>query len=745
MRFSRAITVVLLLVASALAQQQTPAASQQTKDNQNAPAKEKQSAKDKKESSARDKEDVVRISVTLVQIDAVVTDEKGRFVTDLERGDFEVFEDDRRQHLTNFSYISTEPTPREAPSTPSTRSGRNLPLVPPVRLRPDQVRRTIALVVDDLSMSFESVHFVRESLKKFVDEQMQPGDLVAIIRTGAGIGALQQFTTDKRLLYAAIERVRWNMMGRGHVGAFRRIGGGAPADGGLGAEEFQRFKDETERAREDAFSVGTLGALNFIVRGLKDLPGRKSVILLSDGFELFRAREQNYKVLDAVRRLVDLANRASVIVYTIDARGLQTLGLTAADSTASMSSQEVRRQVDNRSDHLFNSQGGLGYLAYQTGGFFVRNTNDIAGGINRVLDDQKGYYLLGYIPEQSTFKVVQGRRKFHKISVKVKRAGLRVRSRTGFYGVPDEETRPAETPAQQIVTALTSPFTSGDIHLKLTSLFGHDPKIGSFMRSIMHIDARDISFSEEQDGWRKGEVNIVAFTFGDNGQVVDSEGRTYNLSVRSDGLQKLMDQGFVYTLNVPIKKPGGYQLRVAVRDARTERVGSANQFIEVPDIGKNRLTLSGLVISGYDLSKARKTAATETADQAAQQAASVREGAGEDVEPMTSPAVRMLRRGIDVDYGFLIYNAQLDPKTKQPQLETQVLLLKDGKQVFAGKVNPFNAGEQPDLKHIPATGRLRLGSDLAPGEYVLQVVVIDKLAKEKYRLATQWMDFELVK
>jgi hypothetical protein len=100
---------------------------------------------------------------------------------------------------------------------------------------------------------------------------------------------------------------------------------------------------------------------------------------------------------------------------------------------------------------------------------------------------------------------------------------------------------------------------------------------------------------------------------------------------------------------------------------------------------------------------------------------------------------------MELDYGFLIYNAQLDPKTKQPQLEAQVLLLKDGKQVFAGRAGPLAVSGQPDLTHIRAVGRLRLGPELTPGEYVLQVIVTDKLAKEKCGAATQWMDFELTK
>jgi hypothetical protein len=204
-----------------------------------------------------------------------------------------------------------------------------------------------------------------------------------------------------------------------------------------------------------------------------------------------------------------------------------------------------------------------------------------------------------------------------------------------------------------------------------------------------------------------------------------------------------MQRGFLYSINVPVKKAGAYQLRVAVRDSASERVGSANQFIEVPDIGKNRLTLSGLVVSGNDPAK-RKTA-SQVGEQAAQQAASEKEGGVQDFDPLAGPAVRILQRGMDLDYAFLIYNSQLDPKSKQPQLETQVLLLKDGQQIFAGRVGPLDVSKQPDLKHIPATGRLRLGSDQPPGEYVLQVIVIDKLAKEKYRSATQWMDFEVVK
>src|SRR4029079_8918845 len=129
------------------------------------------------------------------------------------------------------------------------------PVLPPTPVKPEQVRRTIALVVDDLTLSYESTYYVRRALKKFVDEQLQDGDLVAIIRTGAGIGALQQFTTDRRQLYAAIERVRWNPIGAGNVGAFaplesRERSFDPPPEPGPGERTPEAVKREFDEFRE---------------------------------------------------------------------------------------------------------------------------------------------------------------------------------------------------------------------------------------------------------------------------------------------------------------------------------------------------------------------------------------------------------------------------------------------------------------------------------------------------------------
>ena len=715
-------------------------------------------------------DDVVRITTNLVQIDAVVTDKKGKLVTDLQPEEVEILEDGRPQKITNFSFVSTMSNASEPlPQKPAPPVDKLAPPAPPVHLKPEQVRRTVALVVDDLGLSFESTAFVRQALKKFVDQQLQPGDLVAIIRTAGGIGALQQFTSDKRQLYAAIERVRWNPQGRGGVGVFAPIRPDPLAksrdvvrertspddindpDRERERERDRNMGDDLDQFREELFAVGTLGALNYVVRGMREMPGRKSILLMSDGIKIFNRDDpsRSTRVLDSLRRLTDLANRASVVIYTMDARGLQTLSLTAADDTSDLNVEQLEAKMEDRRGEFFESQNGLNYLARQTGGFPIRNTNDLSAGIQRVLEDQKGYYLIGYRPEESTFNQQTGRRRFHKITLKLKRPGLNHRTRTGFYGISDEEVVPQpRTRSEQLTSALASPFGSGGVKLRLTSLYGNDPKAGGFVRSLMHIEARDLTFTDEPDGWHKTVIDVLAVTFGDNGAVVDQLSRTETMRIRGEAYKSALENGFVYILTVPVKNPGAYQLRAALRDAASERVGSASQFIEVPNISKNRLTLSGIVISGIDpAARTVKTSKDPASPESAAPTPSAKEAEEEipDSDPLAGPAVRRFRRGMIMEYAYIIYNATLDKATARPQLQTQIRIFRDGKQIFTGNVQPFVPGDTSDLKRLAAGSGIRLGTDLTPGEYILQIIVTDPLAKEKYRTATQWIDFEIVK
>lgn len=683
---------------------------------------------------------VVRISTRLVQIDAVVVDKDGKLVTDLKPEDFKILEDGKEQKITNFSFITLQPEtpkPETEKASTKTRTGKvAAPPIPPARIKPEQVRRTIALIADDLGLSFESTVYAREAMKKFVNEQMQPGDLVAIIRSSAGNGALQQFTNDKRLLHAAIDRIQWYPLGRSRIGVFEPVGGRSALGSGDPESEFKAH-------REQVSSVGTIGAIRYVIDGLRDLPGRKSVVLLSDGLPMFPSvgpimgnrvtvDASSRDIIGALNSLTEKANRASVVVYTIDVRGLQTVGLSAANDTQplfellqSMFGQSgavpatINLTRGEMTREFFRSQDGLNYLASQTGGFFFRNNNDIAGGIRKVVDDQRGFYLIGYEPDESTFNE-KGRRTFHKLQVQVRNPKLRVRSRTGFFGISDEEfKKPPATREDKIKLALASPFTTNAVNVNMISIFSGE-RDSAFVRSLVHINTRDLTFNQQPNGDYVTVVNVAATVHDVNGAQLERSARSDTLRVKGSEYEFALKSGIAYTLDVPIKKNGAYQLRLAVLDEASERLGSATQFIEVPDLRKNRLELSGISINGeYD------------------------KGGNPEAVALASHALRRMRRGMVLNYAYGIYNAKLDGGNR-PQLTTQIKLFYEGQPILVGKEVSLTDEQPANSKRIFAGGAIDLGANLKPGEYVLQVIATDKLAKEKHQTATQWINFEIV-
>jgi VWFA-related protein len=703
-----------------------------------------------------------------VQVDVIVTDKAGKPITDLRPEDFEIFENDKRQPLTNFSYIAANGTPSDAPAPNSERvnpDAKNRPPVVPARLKRESVRRTIALVADDLGLSLESFGYVRQALTKFVDEQLQPNDLVAILRTSGSVGVLQQFTSDRRELQAAVDRLRWNPYGRGGVSPV-----GTLNEQSIGADirDSIQFTEEMEESRAGMYSVGTLGQVTSIIRALGDMPGRKSLVLVSEAFRLFSAQGRNTQLMQLLRSLTDEANANSVAIYTLDASGLQTYTIDASDKVAGYSylidpdllassgglggvgvkvnppprtlprADTLSAQAERDSSAAFRRLGALSsmrenqageshtvlsYLAQRTGGIFLRNRNDLADGIRIIMEDQHGYYLLGYRPDESTIGVDNKRVGLRNLTVKVKRSGLNVRSRAGYIGINDEDNRVRpRTREAQLTAALISPFSSTDIRVRLTSLFGDEPDAGgTFLRSLVHVDARDLTFKPEAGGARNAELEMVAVAFSEGGQIVDQLSYPQKVQVdNEDAYKRIVREGLVYILHFPIKRGGPYQMRVAVRDASSERIGAATQFVEVPDLSKNRVALSGIVLTGI----------TEKQPAPAD---------GEDVQ--SGPAVRRLRAGMLLDYRYSVYNAQRGADNSG-SAQAQMRLFREGNPVFTGKVVPLTAASDP--KRIKGGGRIRIGPELSPGSYVLQVVVTDMFVPAKPRTATQWIDFEIV-
>ena len=194
--------------------------------------------------------------------------------------------------------------------------------------------------------------------------------------------------------------------------------------------------------------------------------------------------------------------------------------------------------------------------------------------------------MLGYSPDAATFDQKTGR-KFHQVKVRLKRPGLQVRTRNGFFGVADKSAEAApQTREAQLNHALTSPFGANGIRLRLTGVFSHNAKNGSYITSTMHINGEDLAWMAEAEhktdkgeiikDWHKTEFDIVTITFGDNGAEVDRSNMHYTLGAPGEAYKNAMANGLVYTLPHPVKKAGAYQLRTALRDSVTGKVGSAS-------------------------------------------------------------------------------------------------------------------------------------------------------------------------
>ena len=708
-----------------------------------------------------------RVGTRLATIDAVVVDDQGRHVTDLTPNDFEIVERGKVQTVRQVLYVRTVAAPDgttsaavpppAAPAGPGAGidSGRSRRLATGASMlaSPERASRVIALVVDDLGLSFESTAAVRRMLNKYVDTKIAPGDLVAIIRTAGGVGALQQFTTDRRLLHAAIDRVRWSLQSRSGVGAFapvvpdsstQLIGKGVALKP---AEPKPAYGVDIDGLRTEQTTAGTLGALEYVLHGIQALPGRKSVIFVSEGFDLGIRDMKASRTWRTFTGVMDRANRAGVVIYTIDARGLQALGLTAEDDpqTAKMGigggpgagggggfaaiNEKLKKSRDDRGRELIDSQESLVYLAQQTGGFAILNNNDLVGGIGRVIDDTQGYYLLGF----DTGMGVNDGWDPGDVRVRVKRPGLEVRAPRGLFGPADKSLIAEPAPADPLVAAALSPFSTGAVDVRLTTLFAHDKKQGSYVRSLFFIDPAGLTFVDGPGGRKDADVTLLLLAIGDNGLAVAQQRIEVPLRLDDAAYRLLRQRGLLYSARLAIKEPGGYQVRAAVQDMHSQAVGTGAQFVEVPDVGKDRVALSGVVmmdVASLDPAKATAQTATTLATDAI----------GDGV--LGEPAIKIFRPGSEVVYTCEIYDGR---KKRNEGFATQATLIRDGREVFTTPPSPVGAGAK-DAKPVGAVavgGKLSLGRRLPPGTYTLQVSVGPRTGGRRSAQATQWVDFEV--
>jgi VWFA-related protein len=660
-----------------------------------------------------------RVGVDAVRIDAVVVDRDGRVVRDLTADDFEIRQDGKLQKVTfaEFVPVLTGAAPAAPPEASAAPPAAAVPLTAPMQVRRENVQRTFAIVVDDLGLSVESFMTARKALHAFVDRAIGPNDLVALVRTGGSLDGLQPFTTDRRVLHAAIDALHWNGLSRNGVEAFEPYNQWETFDANGAAVPPPNDFSAIHGLRAQMSAVGTLGALNLITRGARDLPGRKAIVLVSDGFEL-PGPQENPMVRAALDKAIDQAARTGVVIYSLDARSLQSGGIRAEDNIKRGGESLVRTDENNRRRSLLESQEVLAYLAEQTGGFAVLNTNDLGRGLGRIVEDVRDYYVIGYVPDDQTFKRVRNKVQLHNVSVKVRRPGVRVKTRKSFFGISDTDEAPSQlTPGHQLIHAAVSPFVASDIALRATTLPGYSPETGVFVRTLLHIDARALTFADGDGGKKTAAADVLGMAFDQNGTEVAHLSTGFEIALTSAAAEDALRQGVAYTLRIPIRRPGAYQVRFAVRDRQSGAIGSAGEFVEVPDIPGGAFALSGIVL--------RRDDGTDPT--------------GSPEEPTgVSPAqaLRAYPAGARLSYVYEIYNAT------GAAVRSATSVWRGAEKVLdapAATLKPPAGAE----RRFAAAGGIKLGEHLPPGEYVLQISAATLDPKGTARAAVQRIDFEV--
>ncbi|MCX6613350.1 MAG: VWA domain-containing protein [Acidobacteria bacterium] len=608
----------------------------------------------------------IRIDVARVQVDAIVTDKSGKPVKDLTSDDFEIFADGISRPVSGATYIDT--TTQTQSTQPRVQTG--------ARLQPNQVTRTIAFLVDDLKMGIESVHRTRLSLHKYIDTQRAPGDLVAILSTSGGLSALQQFTADPRILHKAVDRLRVQLSTTA-----------VNTDGDTG---------ETAFLVQRRLAVGTMAAIRYISAGMRSMPGRKSLILLSDGILISKGqalKDPNTTVSEA-REVTSSANRSAVVIYAIDTRGLLSPPFQAQDDYSSLEPEQVMELLNKKRTQFTDNQIGLSFLALETGGSTRFHSNDITDSLQSIMESQSGYYLLSFPPNED-------KEKYARLLIRLKRPGLKIQYRKSALPEPDPR------PANNLLTALSAPFSNTDIPLRILPIAQANPgKVTQWsLGAILHIDIARLEFSApDSKGIQTATLQILSVTEGEAPISNAATEQTYTIRSTTKELPKLQADGLLYSLQSNALKPGPYQVRAAVRDPKTGKLGSTSAFIELPDNTRSQTVVSTLNMSdGTQLSQ----------------------------------VLRSFRAGAPIAYSLTVYNPKLDGKTGNTIYDLQPRILHDEKVLWQGTPFPVKAS----TKEAIASGTFTLGPKSVPGEYLLQVLLIPRDGKSP--TLTQWVDFEV--
>ena len=534
-----------------------------------------------------------RLEVNYVEVDAVVTDENGDFVDDLTVDDFEVLEDGESQSVTAFSRIRI---PVERP-TRLLFSDRQIEEDVSTNRRPFD-GRVFVLALDDLHTTPLQTSYVKRAATEFIEQYLGANDLVSVVFTSGRTDAAQGFTGNQRLLLESVDRfagraARSSVLTRSDT-YYRRLSE-RPAFEPIGDElGFER----SDNARSKYATLRTLSQWLGGVRGR-----RKAVIFFSQGidYDIYDVNQPLALTVQAeVRRTIAMATQTNVSLYTVDPRGLATVGSDQIEVFGGIpddrfSGTETGLRSDSLRDDLRLAQDSLRVLADETGGMAFINSNDLSSAFAEIIRDNSSYYVLGYYP---TNERRDG--KSRTIDVLVNRPGVTVRSRKEYLAPSGKAEKfnlleAGRNTSKELREVMTSPLPDSGLGLSVAALpyLGNGENVS--LSVIVEIDPAGLTFIERAGNF-VDTVELSVTVLDSAGKIRGGESQTLELDLPPETHEVISRYGLKVLSRVDLK-PGRYQVLVASRESGGGAVGSVHRYLDIPDFSEDAIQMSGLAIA----------------------------------------------------------------------------------------------------------------------------------------------------
>jgi VWFA-related protein len=529
----------------------------------------------------------MRVTTHLVLVDVVVSDKHGNHVTDLAPADFTLLDHGKPQKISVFSGDHARDSSAESALAPPPS-----PLPPRVFTNAPAFHRPTGpptvLLLDGLNTTIGDQLSSHEYMLRYLRTQLHEGQSTAILALNESLVLLQDFTTDPRLLIAALEKSISKKSDELSGGTILKL---TPKEAEVLLPEMLRKIDSFNQSRAaeatDMRVRVTLASLRSIARALGGFTGRKNLIWVSSVFPFslqpdagdYPDAQRGYG--EEIRRTAALLASAQVAVYTVDARGLIVGNVFESNSSQLVQTvqrldnpQTVEEELANSHDATIGSHQTMQNLAKETGGMALYNQNDITHAVAISAADGAHYYTLGFYPDGGNWDG-----KFHRIEVKIDRDGLKVRHRSGYFAVDAAQSFGSATPQQserqaydELRRALADPLPATELtfHVRVPQ---PDPAQRAQLQVQFLVDSSSVSFDEVENGLHHCNLDFMVAAISPDGKLIASDGHTVDARLKPDQYAQALRNGVPFSMQLSIAA-GTYSLHLAVRDNRTGLLGT---------------------------------------------------------------------------------------------------------------------------------------------------------------------------